>query len=101
MEMTQEASDIFDRIERVYSDHADEINEARNEWPSMPSAFVLKLLGTRGKFPEDWETGKSIQMEFYTRENPYRIPYKTECEMGAGLWDRLTKGEWRNVQPKP
>ncbi len=101
MEVTQEADEIFAIINRIYSRYTEEINEAKNKWPSMPSGLVLKLLGTRGKFPEDWEKGKSIQTELYTRENPYRIPYKTECEMGAGLWDRLTKGEWRNVQPKP
>lgn len=101
MELTQEAKSIFDRIERVYSGYTDEIDEAKREWPLMPSGLVLKLLGTKGKFPEDWETGKSIQRELYSRENPYRIPFKTECEMGAGFWDRLTKGEWRNVQPKP
>lgn len=62
---------------------------ALRDWPRMPEPLVLRNI--KGKFPEDWEVGKAIQRELGLEV----VPPVTECEIGAGAWDMMTKGEWR------
>ena len=66
------------------------INAIR-DWPKMPEPHVLVNL--KGRFPEDWEGGKQIQ----NRIGIAMIPPKTECEIGAGFWDRITDGKWEQI----
>ena len=64
------------------------------KYPAMPPPSILKhIVGT---FPDDWERGKVIQ-----RAMPLGfVPFKTECEIGAGMWDRITNGKWADhVKP--
>lgn len=61
---------------------------ALRDAPEMPSPFVLKHLGTVAKWPDDNKRGKMIQR----RVGSEVIPFKSECESGAGLWDRIRKG---------
>lgn len=56
--------------------------------PLFPSPFVLLHLGTVAKFPDDWNRGKKLQREHGLEV----IPPKTECELGAGLWERIRGG---------
>lgn len=66
--------------------------DAFRNWPELPSPGVLRSLGSLGgpaEYPGDWQRGKQMQMELGDR----KIPFKTECELGAGFWDRITKGE--------
>lgn len=66
---------------------------ALRDAPRFPDPFVLMHLGTIAKYPEDWNRGKELQRELGLTV----IPPKTECELGAGLWERiysaLTQGE--------
>ena len=62
--------------------------------PKMPDPVALREIGRHAKFPEDHARGKEIQREI----GEDRIPYKTECEGGAGLWDRITSGSWRTSE---
>ena len=61
---------------------------ALRDAPEMPSPFVLLHLGTVGKWPEDSNRGKELQRQHGSAV----IPYKTECEVGAGLWSRIRRG---------
>lgn len=70
------------------------VNALRN-WPRLPRPRTLRTLSGAARFPEDWETGKKMQREL----EPERIPGKTECEKGAGFWDRITGGKWRECEP--
>lgn len=63
--------------------------DALRDWPKLPPAWVLKWL--KYDFPKDWERGKEMQREL----GHDVIPPKTECEGGAGAWDRITEGKWR------
>lgn len=56
--------------------------------PLIPSPFILLHLGTAAKWPEDSKTGKELQRKLGSEA----IPYKSECECGAGLWTRIRKG---------
>lgn len=86
------AKEILEKLSGQYPEYRSDFDASLENWPNLPSGFILKYLGTAASFPEDWERGASMQ-----RKEGVNIPYKTECEMGAGLWDRLTDGAWRNV----
>lgn len=62
--------------------------------PKMPDPIGLIEISHSASWPQDWERGKVLQRELGSEV----IPYKTECESGAGLWDRITGGAWRNVR---
>lgn len=61
---------------------------ALRDIPEMPSPFVLLHLGTVAKWPNDNERGKELRRKFGLSI----IPPKSECEGGAGLWDRIRQG---------
>ena len=61
------------------------ILHALRDVPQFPPPFVLVHLGSAAKYPEDWRRGKELQMEHGLDV----IPPKTECELGAGLWERI------------
>lgn len=65
---------------------------AFKNWPAMPGPVALKILGSAGTFPDDGNRGKVLQRELGLDV----IPPKVECEMGAGFWDRITAGAWRD-----
>lgn len=67
----------------------DALRQAFRNWPKLPSPLALQFIP--GNFPEDWERGKQMQAEL----KGDAIPWKTECEIGAGAWDRMTNGAWR------
>jgi hypothetical protein len=72
------------------------LRAALRDWPKLPPAYVLKWLD--GNFAVDWQRGKEMQRELGLAV----IPPKTECEEGAGMWDRITKGAWRpDCAPSP
>ncbi|CTQ45715.1 hypothetical protein [Roseibium aggregatum] len=64
------------------------------EWPKLPPPWVLKELGSCAIYPDDHARGKMLQRELHHSV----IPYKSECEGGAGFWDRITNGAWREHQ---
>lgn len=61
---------------------------ALRDAPEMPDSLVLLHLGTVAKWPEDAKVGKQRQRELGSDV----IPFKTECESGAGLWERIRSG---------
>ncbi|WP_298983421.1 hypothetical protein [uncultured Roseibium sp.] len=70
------------------------LSDLLKNWPKLPSPYFLKILGESGTYPEDSTRGIELQRELDTSI----IPYKHECEMGAGFWDRITNGAWRELQ---
>lgn len=63
---------------------------ALRDQPKLPEPRVLSHLNRAAKFPEDWERGKQMQRKLGLDA----IPPNTECEMGAGWWNRvMQKGE--------
>lgn len=71
-----------------YKDAYYGVLRALRDLPEMPPPFVLLHLNTAAKYPEDWERGKRLQREYGLDA----IPPKSECEKGAGLWDRIRSG---------
>lgn len=61
---------------------------ALRDLPEVPSWRVQRLLSRAAKYPEDWERGKKLQRQ----HGSGAITYKTEYEMGAGLWARIREG---------
>lgn len=67
--------------------------DALAAWPKLPDGLVLRHIGSNAAgHPDDWERGKVIQRELPTGS----IPFSYESEAGAGFWDRITNGEWRD-----
>lgn len=82
------------------------IREAFAGWPALPRPLILNRLSTYGKWPEDWEVGCLMQREISAALGPPSyswdvIPPKTECELGAGFWNRITAGAWREKFEPP
>lgn len=61
---------------------------ALRDLPEVPDIPALFLLGSAGKWPEDKEKGSELQRRLGSEV----IPYKTEMELGAGLWWRIREG---------
>ena len=87
-------AETYDDFVRHIQRHREKLNLFRlifAEWPEMPSPQGLILLSRFGKWPEDLNRGKRIQRE----HGLALVPPKTECELGAGFWDRITEGKWK------
>lgn len=54
----------------------------------MPAPWILKWLGRAAKWPEDNSLGKMLQRKLSSDA----IPFKSECEGGAGVWYRIRQG---------
>ena len=68
--------------------------EALKHAPRLPSPYVLGHLGRCPgviQWPADADKGKEMQRILGSDA----IPYVSECESGAGCWDRLTGGAWQ------
>ena len=64
-------------LERVFA-----LREAFKELPEVPPVEAQHLLHEFSTWPRDWERGKKMQ----SQHGGEAIPFKTECECGAGLW---------------
>lgn len=73
---------------RYYIDIHYGILYAIRDAPEMPPPFVLLHLGSVSKWPEDSNRGKELQRKMGLAV----IPPKSECECGAGVWDRIMRG---------
>lgn len=84
-----------------------ELRHAIREESPMLSGWMLKMLGGYfgAKYPEDDAKGKELQQIYdvlpaddprrangQVKESRYKIPFKSECEGGAGLWWRIHRG---------
>ena len=68
--------------------------KALRNWPKLPEARALKSLGSSS--PQEFHSQDSIAGKKMQRELGLDIvPPVAECEWGAGLWDRITEGKWR------
>lgn len=75
-----------------YRDMAKAFGLAFRNWPRLPPPATLKMFaGTM--WPDDYNRGNAMQRELGLDA----IPPKTECECGAGFWDRITNGAWRTA----
>lgn len=61
---------------------------ALRELPEVPPVAVLLYLSRAAKWPEDNSLGKQLQRKVGSAV----IPFKSECEGGAGLWTRIRSG---------
>lgn len=91
-ENTLSIEDLRREVRRGW-DLEHDMMKALRDLPEVPSYRVLLLLSGAAKFPDDANIGKQLQAT-HGREV---IPYKLECEMGAGLWSRIRNG----VLPQP
>lgn len=70
----------------------DALKEAFRNWPALPSGLALHILGRNGgDYTKDWAKGKQMQADAH-------VPYEAEAEIGAGFWDRITNGAWREAK---
>lgn len=72
---------------RFVDDYYALINALRDA-PEIPPRRVLLSLGQAASYPQDHERGKRMQRE----HGADAIPWKSECEGGAGLWFRIRAG---------
>ena len=77
-----------------YADRLYAIKRALADWPRLPDAFALCQLP--GEWPEDWKRGREMQNELGFAA----VPPNCETEIGAGFWDRVTDGAWRQERTK-
>lgn len=70
---------------RYYCDLHYGILFALRDLPEMPEPWILMHLATAARYPEDFNKGKELQQKLGSKV----IPYKHECEGGAGFWFRL------------
>ena len=73
---------------RYYCDLSYQLLHALRDLPEMPNAFVLMHLSKAAEYPKDYNKGKELQQKYKSDI----IPYKHECEGGAGFWFRLRQG---------
>lgn len=73
-ELRKEVRECWDR-ERA-------IIDALRDRPEMPPPCVLLFLSRASKWPMDYERKLGSEA----------IPFKTECECGAGMWFRIRQG---------
>lgn len=71
-------------LRQAWDDHY-ALLDALRDLPEIPSSRVLHILSHAAKWPEDHNAGKIIQREVGLNA----IPPVSECEGGAGVWQRL------------
>lgn len=79
-ELRREVRECWDRQQAIVT--------ALRDLPEMPPPWILLFFDRASKFPEDSNLGKKLQ-QMLPRGT---IPYKTECECGAGVWYRIRQG---------
>lgn len=63
-----------------------ELTEALIDLPEVPSARVLAFLGyATTRYSEYGAKGRELQRDL----GPEAVPFRAECENGAGLWSRI------------
>lgn len=75
-------------------DRENAIVKALRELPETPPPWVLLFFDRAASWPEDNTLGKKMQRVLGSEA----IPYKSECEGGAGVWYRIRQGM---MQPRP
>ena len=70
--------------EELFSDP--DLNAVR-DLPEFPHPWLLKQLGSAARYPEDHTLGKQAQIKVGSAV----IPFKSECEGGAGVWIRIRR----------
>ena len=69
------------------------ISGALQSFPRMPDPLALFYLGSIAPIGEEFSNrGQIIQRELGLE----KIPPNCESEIGAGFWDFMTNGAWRN-----
>lgn len=71
-------------LRRAWDDHY-ELLDALRDLPELPPKRVLHTLSHAARWPEDHTAGKLMQRE----KGLDAIPPVSECEGGAGVWQRL------------
>ncbi len=85
-ENTLSVDELRREVRRGWDEQA-ELVKALRDLPEVPSYRVLLMLSRAAKWPEDGNRGKRMQ-----GSGVKGIPYKTEAEMGAGLWSLIRAG---------
>jgi hypothetical protein len=85
-ELRREVRECWDR-ERAIAD-------ALRNLPEMAPPWVLLFFNRASEWPEDSNLGKRLQRKLGSEA----IPFKSECETGAGVWYRIRQGM---LMPRP
>ena len=85
-ENTLSIEDLRRELRRAWDEKL-ALRNALRALPEVPPPLVMKALSSAATFPTDWEIGKKMQREF-----PGSVPWKTEYQMGAGLYSRIREG---------
>lgn len=67
--------------------------DALKRWPESPEPLVLQIMGNCATGDD-----KERRMEMQSELGLDAVPPVTECESGAGFWDRITMGSWRDAE---
>lgn len=70
---------------QVWNEHYELLCALRDMPETIPPSLQIRL-AMCGKWPEDKDTGKRLQLD---KASGWEIPFKSECELGAGFWHRL------------
>lgn len=77
------------RRELIYTlDRYYGILHALRDAPEVPEPYVLIALSSAAKYPTDNNAGRKMQCDLGSEV----IPFKNECEGGAGVWQRIRRG---------
>lgn len=87
--LRQELRECWDR-ERA-------IVDALRDLPEMAPPWILLFFDRAAKYPDDNSLGKKLQQKLPRGA----IPYKTECEGGAGVWYRIRQGMLQDRPEEP
>lgn len=85
-ELRREIRECWDR------EHA--IVAALRDLPEMSPPWILLFFSRAAKWPEDNNVGRLLQRKLGSSA----VPYKSECEGGAGIWYRIRQGM---IAPRP
>lgn len=79
-ELRREVRECWDR------EHA--IVKALRDLPEVAPPWILLFFSRAAAWPEDNSLGKLLQRKLGSET----IPFKSECEGGAGIWYRIRQG---------
>lgn len=86
-ENTLSIDDLRREVRRCW-DNENALFEALKDLPEVPPPHVLLFIDRASNWAIDSPQGKRMQREYGSAA----IPYKSECESGAGFWYRIRQG---------
>lgn len=79
-QLRREVRECWDREQAIVT--------ALRDLPEMAPPWILLFLDRAATYPDDNSLGKKLQRHLKSSA----IPFKSECEGGAGVWYRIRQG---------